>query len=389
MINLPLLKNAKDITGKRVIVRIDVNVPIENGEVTDDFRIRRILPTLTYLKEKAARVILIGHHSYESQTLEPVARHLNRFIKTSFVRDIFNKNLYTEKDTFFLCENLRFFKEEKENDTAFAKKLASLGNVYINEAFSVSHRAHASIISIPKFLPSYAGLLFEEEITHLEMAFNPPRPSLFILGGIKASTKLPLALKFIDTADNIFIGGAVVNNILKQQGYEVGRSIIDEAHIDCKKLILSEKVIMPLDVIVQNKKGEKSVKKPTEVLPDEKMLDAGPETMSYLAGLISKSAFVVWNGPLGDYEHGFEKSTIELINAFTKSKAKTLIGGGDTIAAISRFGREDHFGFISTGGGAMLQFLLDRTLPGIEALRVADTRGVNARLRRGFGGQAE
>ncbi len=366
--DLPLLKNA-ELKNKRVIVRIDVNVPIENGEIMDDFRIRRIVPTLTYLKERTARVILIGHHSDESQTLEPVARHLNRFTKTSFVKDIFNKDLYTEKDTLFLCENLRFFKEEKENDTVFAEKIASLGDVYINEAFSVSHRKHASIVSLPKLLPSYAGLLFEEEVTHLEMAFNPPKPFLFILGGIKASTKLPLALKFIDIADNIFIGGAVVNNIFKWQGYEVGRSIIDETHIDCKKLILSEKVITPLDVIVQNKKGEKTVKKPTEVLPDEKMLDAGPETMSYLAGLISKAAFVVWNGPLGDYEHGFEKSTIELINAFTKSKTQTLVGGGDTIAAISRFGREDHFGFVSTGGGAMLQFLLERTLPGIDALR--------------------
>lgn len=368
---IPFLKNAKDLAGKRIVVRVDINVPISNGEVRDDFRIRRILPTLSYLKEHAARVILLSHHSDAAQTLKPTAGYLNKFIKTAFVRDIFNASLYSEKDIIFLCENLRFYKEEEKNDMAFARKLASLGDIYVNEAFSVSHRAHASIVSLPRLMPHYAGFLFEEEVKHLKVAFHPPKPFLFILGGLKMRTKLLLAEKFLDTADYIFIGGAIVNNIFKTQGYEIGLSVTDETPFNFKYLIENKKVILPRDVIVQKNNGETSVKSPTQVLPDEKMLDVGPKTLALLKDLIQTSAFILWNGPLGKYESGFEKSTIELINALMESRAKTIIGGGDTVAAISNLGKEGHFGFVSTGGGAMLEFLANRTLPGIDALTSA------------------
>ncbi len=281
---------------------------------------------------------------------------------------MFDEGQYTKKNTLYLCENLRFFKEETGNDLTFAKRIASLGDVYVNEAFSVSHRKHASVVSVPKFLPSYAGFLFEKEVAHLETAFHPPKPFLFILGGMKGSTKLPLAEKFLSIADHIFVGGAVVNNIFKWQGHEIGRSVVDEKLIDCRRLIKSKNVIVPRDVVVENQKGEKHVKDPFKISPDDKMLDAGPETLRHLVDLISRAAFIVFNGPLGDYEHGFEESTRALVNAFKKSPAETLVGGGDTIAAVLRFGTEDDFGFLSTGGGAMLDFLAHRTLPGIEAL---------------------
>ncbi|MBI2048258.1 MAG: phosphoglycerate kinase [Parcubacteria group bacterium] len=376
--DLPLLKNAKNLAGKRILVRIDVNVPIVNGKVEDDFRIKRTLPTLEFLKEKVGKVILLSHHSDKNQTLEPVARYIHKFIKTSFVSDMFNERAFEEKNTLFLCENLRFYKEEEENDAAFSKKIAKLGEVYVNEAFSVSHRKHASIVTLPKMLPHYAGFLFEEEVRRLETTFNPPKPFLFILGGRKAETKLALAQKFIDIADYIFIGGAVVNNIFKAQGYEVGKSIVDDGAHDFGQLLKHKNVVFPKDVVIQKENGTVSVKYPQEVLSDEKMLDAGPEALNNLNDLIQKSAFVVWNGPLGQYEIGFEKSTIEMIHAFKKSKAQTLIGGGDTVAAISKFGSEKDFGFLSTGGGAMLEFLANRTLPGIDALRAADTRGLHA-----------
>ncbi|MAG12411.1 phosphoglycerate kinase [bacterium] len=366
--NIPLLKNTQDLKNKRVLLRVDFNVPIEGDTIEDDFRIRRILPTLAFLKGKEAQIILLSHHSDATQTLELVARHLNDFIKTSFVSDIFNTHAYSQRDTVYLCENLRFHKGEENNDEDFAKKLASLGDIYVNDAFSVSHRKHASIVALPQLLPHYAGLLFEDEVKYLSEAFEPPQPSLLILGGMKADTKLPLAKKFLDIADNIFIGGAVVHTVWKQAGYEIGRSTVEEVDENYQHLLEHENVIMPRDVIIE-KEGKVSIKKLEDVLEDEKILDAGPETVKELSGLIKKSAFVFWNGSLGYFEHGFEKSTVDLINIFAESKTKTVVGGGDTVAAISRFGKEEYFDFVSTGGGAMLEFLANKTLPGIDALK--------------------
>mgnify|MGYP001615809957 CR=1 FL=1 len=202
----------------------------------------------------------------------------------------------------------------------------------------------------------------------MEAAFHPSHPFLFILGGRKADTKLALVENFIDIADHIFIGGAVVNNLFKAQGYEIGISTTERISADMEKIIGNEKVMLPEDIIVQNKKGDVAAKLLNAVLPDEKILDAGPKSLRALACLIEKSAFVVWNGPLGVFENGFEKSTIDMIHMFKQSKARVLVGGGDTVAAISKFGNEKDFWFVSTGGGAMLQFLVNRTLPGIEAL---------------------
>ncbi len=367
--DISFLKNAKNIKGKRALIRVDVNVPIIDGSVRDDFRIGRVIPTLLSLAKDADKIILLSHHSDESQSLEPIARYLHSRIPTVFVKDIFNAREYNHRGVIFLCENLRFYKEEKNNDSVFAERLASLGDIYINEAFSVSHRNHASVVSVPRLLPHYAGFLFEEEITNLAASFNPAKPFLLILGGRKADTKLRLAEKFIDIADHIFIGGAAVHTLFKARGNEIGTSLVDEVSGSFDRLLHSKNIIMPDDVVVEKKNGEVMQKDLGDVLPDEKILDAGPKTVARLNDLIRASAHIVWNGPLGQYERGFKESTIEMIGAFKTSNAKTIVGGGDTIAAISKFGNVRDFDFVSTGGGAMLDFLIHRTLPGIEALK--------------------
>lgn len=367
--NFPLLKNAENLSGSRALVRVDFNVPIENGVVKDSFRLERSLPTIRFLHGRCERVILLSHHSNSSQTLLSLAEYLKKyFTDVSFVENIFDASACNGRRGLFLAENIRRHKEEEENDEVFAQRLASLGDVYVNEAFSVSHRNHASIVSVPKFLPHYAGFLFEEEVKHLELAFDPPRPFLFILGGRKAATKLALAKKFLSIADHIFIGGAVANNIFKTQGLEVGTSIVDLIEFGIFDLIESKKVTVPEDVVVLHSSGAVSVKSADTVSPQEKIVDAGPRSLEVLQKLAHNASFVLWNGPLGAYEQGFSESTHKMIKMFGGSKARTIVGGGDTVAAVSSF-KDVRFDFLSTGGGAMLQFLSDRTLPGIEALK--------------------
>jgi len=367
----PILKNAKNLAGKRVLLRVDFNVPIEGGKALDDFRIRKALPTIKYLGEQGARVIVISHHSNSKQTLAPVALQLSRFLRASFVEDVFTTSASANENAVVLCENLRFWNGEKENDEDFAKRLASLGDVFVNNAFSASHREHASIVSLPRILPSYAGLLFEKEVENLSRAFNPPHPFLFILGGAKAGTKLPLVEKFLEHADYVFIGGALANNLFLTLGHEIGHSLFEEAMVDARRLLKSEKIVVPTDVVVQGDKGIET-KATDEVAASDMVLDAGPKTLARLRELTQNSQFILWNGPIGDYEKAeFGKGTAELIEMLAESGAYTVAGGGDTAAAIAKAGAEEKFDFISTGGGAMLEFLAKKTLPGIEALRTS------------------
>jgi len=372
--DLPLLREAKNLENKRVLLRLDLNVPVEDGVVRDNFRIRKILPTIEFLQKKKAKIFVVSHHSDEKQSLRPIAHYLSAFVKTSFTPDFLGEGVSVlEKalgtDTVVVGENLRFYEGEKRNDLSFAKKLASLGDVYVNDAFSASHRHHASIVSLPKLLPPYVGLLFEEEASHLQAAFAPPKPFLFILGGMKSATKLPLALKFLENADSVFIGGVLANNLFKAKGFEVGTSLVEDAHCDVTTLLKSGKVMLPVDVVVQNSQGI-FTKLPSEVSPDDNILDVGPQTVFALKKLVQKSKFILWNGPLGDYfQEEFEKATVELIKIIGESKAQSVVGGGDTAALISRLGAEDQFDFVSTAGGAMLDFLAHKTLPGIEALK--------------------
>jgi len=369
------LKEIEHLQGVRVLVRADFNVPIKNGAVADDTRIKAALPTIDYLRAKGAKVILMSHlesNDHEDLSLQPVADRLNKlgtqvmFVKNiRAARDLIEQELANGQC--MLLENLRFFEGEKTNDQKFAKELASLGDIYVNEAFPVCHREHASIVSVPKFLPSYAGFQLEREVVNLSKAFDPAHPFLFILGGAKFETKLPLLAKFLGVADTVFVGGALANDFFKAMGYEVGQSLLSKEEFDLKAFISSPKLLLPVDIVDQNK----DVKRASGLSKDEKIMDSGPKTVAALEEKINAARFILWNGPLGMYEEGFKGPTMELakmIGAATSRGTTTIVGGGDTIAAIADLGIDDQFTFISTGGGAMLDFLAKGTLPGVEAL---------------------
>ena len=254
------------------------------------------------------------------------------------------------------------------NDSEFAEHLATLGDIYVNEAFSASHREHASIVSLPKLLPSYAGLVFEEEVRELSRIFNKDKTTLIIVGGNKTSTKIPLLTKLIDTVEHIFVGGALANNYFKQKGYEIGTSYYDKKEVDFSKLEESKKMMLPSDVVVKNSKGI-FIKSPYELSPDDKVSDAGPETIAALKEKINSVEFVILNGPIGEYKHdNFDQGTREIIEYISSRDVISIIGGGDTVGLVFDSHKEDNIDFISTGGGSMISFLAEKTLPGIEAL---------------------
>ncbi len=365
------LRDIPHLEGVKVLLRLDLNVPIQKGKVVDDFRIQQSLPTINFLLKAGAKVLIVGHlESKEKVSLKVVADHMQKYVPVQFVENY--RNVLPALETLstgecLMLENLRNWEGEKANDITFAKELASLADIYVNEAFSVSHRAHASIVGVPKYIPGYAGFLFEDEVKNLSQAFVPERPFLFILGGAKLETKMPLVEKFLDRADFVFVGGALANNFFKAQGHEIGVSLFSKQHFNLAEMMKDAKLYLPEDVMVKNNVG-KEVKKPNEVKVGESILDAGEKAVSALAVLARKSKLVVWNGPLGDYENGFEKGTEELAKVLADSGAKTIVGGGDTLAVIHKLGIEDKFSFISTAGGAMLDFLIAETLPGIDAL---------------------
>jgi len=367
------IEDIGDIKGKRIIVRLDLNVPIINGEVRDDFRIKSSLPTLQFLKDKGARVIVISHiESEERDSLEIVSKYISNFIKVkSFIKKIDEAKVVVnsmQEGELVIFENLRLDPGEKNNDINFAKKIADLGELFVNDAFAVSHRKHASIVSLPKLLPSFAGFLMAKEIENLSEAFNPVKPFLFILGGAKFSTKLPLVNKFLEIADNVFVGGALANDIFKSKGLEIGQSLVTKDFVDLQSIIVNQKLVTPIDVVVFDGQN-KTEKDPSSVLKSDNILDAGAKTISMLEKMISESSFVLWNGPVGDYEKGFSLASEKIAKAIIDSDAKSVIGGGDTVALVSKCGFLDKFSFVSTGGGAMLDFLAEGTLPGIEALQ--------------------
>ena len=364
--------------GKRVLLRIDTNVPIKDGRIIDDFRLQKILPTIAMLQKAHARVLLLGHIGRDgSGSLRPIFEYFLSHFSLSFIErftdDVVWPALNNMSDgQITLFENVRGEYGEIENNMTFAKRLSSFADIYVNEAFSASHRAHASIVSLPKLLPSYAGPLFVSEVKHLSPVFHPPHPFLFVLGGVKFETKLPLIEKFLETADYCFIGGALAHSFFKARGYEIGKSVIDNGAGQCDVLLKNKKLLLPVDLIVQTPNGV-AIKKPEEVLVNETILDAGPETLKQLEALIHGAHFVLWNGPLGDYlKEGFEKGTETFIRMLASREWKDgelVVGGGDTAAMISKLGMIEKFPFISTGGGSMLEFLAKSTLVGIEALR--------------------
>lgn len=360
--NLPLLENQKELAGKKILLRLDLNVPIKERKVVDDFRIRKILPTLEFLNKVGARTIILSHlEGKGGDSLRPVWQELIKDFTISFSANFaeLEKNVAElENGSFTFFENLRADAGEKANDENFAKKLASLGEIFVNDAFAVSHRAHASIVGLPKFLPSFAGLLFAEEVHKLSGALKPARPALFILGGAKFETKIPLLKKFIRLYDSVFVGGALANDFFRAKGMEVGDSLVSQTPLDLGSL-LKFNLYLPDDPVFHKKR----------------IVDVGPKTLEVLGELIAQSRFVLWNGPLGEYEVGFDGGTKGLATLIAQSGAESLVGGGDTVAAITALGLENKFGFVSTAGGAMLDFLANETLPGIEALLNQHVKG--------------
>lgn len=357
---MKFLHDIQNLDGVKVLMRLDLNVPVQNGVVKDDFRIRKAMPTISYLLEKKAKVILMSHIEAaggkrgEKPSLEPVCNHLHKLgLECVFVKDY--KKALTTDTPLLMLENLRMFEGEEKNDKKFAQELASLADIYINEAFAVSHRAHASVSAITEFIPSYAGLLFEQEIKHLSSAFKPDHPFLFIIGGAKFETKLPLIEKFMGIADRVFVGGALANNFFKEEGKDIGSSLVSLENFNLKRFIGSPKLVLPVD----------SVKK------EDVMFDAGPKTVELLREEVSKAKYILWNGPLGAFEMGYKEPTLELARIIadaTQKGAKSILGGGDTLGAIGELKIEDQFTFVSTGGGAMLEYLAKGTLPAIDAL---------------------
>lgn len=370
------IKDLKDLSGKKVVLRVDFNVPMKNGIILDDFRIKKAVPTILLLQKKGARVVIIAHLGEKgTESLLPIAVRLKKYIKsvdfigTSIFSDETEKKVNAmKKGEIVLLENLRREVGETKNSPSFARALSRYGEIYVNDAFSVSHREHASIIGITKYLPGYAGLQFLQEIENLSKVFNPTHPFLFILGGAKFDTKIPLIKKYLRSADNIFIGGAIASDFFKAKGYEVGTSLVGVNNFQVPLLLKAKNLILPIDVEV-TKNSKNRFTKPSEVLPDENIVDIGPQSVELLKDLINKAGFILWNGPLGKYEAGFGGATEEVLKIISKSKAHSVIGGGDTTALISKLKIEDKLGFVSTGGGATLDFLSKGTLPGIRVIK--------------------
>jgi len=375
------MKYLKDIPegvleDKRVLLRSGLNVPVENGEAVDAFRIRKALPSIHFLSSAGAKVIIVSHIGRSSEeTLRPVANELKKhFPDLIFVQE--GAGAHEEvvisgmnAGDVVLLENLRRNEGEKTNDEEFTKMLASFADIFVNDAFSVCHRNHASIVGIPKLLPSYAGLLLQDEVEHLSVALEPPSPSLAIIGGAKFETKEPLIKELTERYDNVFVGGALANDIFAARGLEVGRSLVSENR-PSDDVLFHEKVIAPTDVVVEDSVDNVRTIFPNEVTKDEKIVDVGPDSIRAVTPFIKKARYILWNGPMGFYEGGFDEWTRALAKEIAKSDAQSIVGGGDTLAAIQDEHIEEAFSFISTGGGAMLEFLMnDGVLPGIEALR--------------------
>lgn len=400
------LKSAK-LKGKTVLMRVDVNVPLTDaGAVSDDFRIRSIVPTVEYLLAQGCKVILCGHLGRPEgewvlkYSLAPVARHLAELLHRPFAvsdkavleepglvlwtgpvteqseREAINASPATH---IILLENIRFYPAEEANEAGFAKQLASLADVYVNEAFAVDHRKAASITGVPKYIPAYAGLLLEQEIKGVQRVLGKPKsPFVVMMGGAKISDKAKTMQNLGKRADTILVGGGLANLFFAARGYEIGKS---KAESEAVKLAwqmdknFKGKLVLPVDVVVANAKLERNSIRtcaPHEVKKSELILDAGPKTILAFAKILKQAKTITWNGPLGFFEHPpFHHSTMALarvIGGVATGKAFAVVGGGETVDAIRQAHQEQYVDHVSTGGGALLEYLAGKELPGIKAL---------------------
>ncbi|MDB5237585.1 MAG: Phosphoglycerate kinase [Parcubacteria group bacterium] len=374
------IRELSDLTNVPVLVRAALNVPIADGTVANTFRLRSALPTIEYLRSRHARVILIGHLGEKgTETLAPVCAAMQQlvprlsFCPVSSGPDARAAVRNMAAGDVLMLENLRRNKGEVTNDKKFAAALAELADIFVEDAFDVCHREHASVVSVPELLPSYAGLLVEEEVKHLSRALTPGTPSLAIIGGAKFSTKEPVLERLLEVYNRVFVGGALANDFMRASGKGVGKSLISADADDraIRALLASPRIMLPLDEVVAPAGATHDLGRvvtPGAVPADQMVLDDGPKTVDALAKLAAGAKTILWNGPLGNYEHGFTDATEGLAKAIAQSGAYSILGGGDTVAAVEKLGLSDKFSFISTGGGAMLDFLATGTLPGLVAL---------------------
>ena len=391
------MRNIQDETNlnqKKVLLRLDLNVPLDNWRITDTTRIDKILPTINFLLKSEAKIIILSHVGrpkgkvVNELSLKPICEDLknklNQNIKlvSKNIKEIKSTDLFNEHDEkIVILENLRFYEEEEKNENGFAKHLASLADIYVNDAFSCSHRAHASIFEITKFITSYAGLQLNLEIDALtKITSEIQRPITCIIGGSKISSKINIIKNLIAKFDNIIIVGGMANNLLRYKGYEIGKSIQED---NCDKIIeeifsLSKKesckIIYPEDVAVgKNLDGSAKIKGLNNVSKEELILDIGPKTIKAINSLIEESSTILWNGPAGYFENSnFAKGSLEIAKKIIeKNKSNTIYsvaGGGDTVSLLNGIGAINNFNFVSTAGGAFLEYLEGKELPGIKAL---------------------
>lgn len=370
---------AEELKGKRVFLRTSLNLPIApDGSVGDLFRLERGLPTLRFLVERGARVIVVGYLGRKGDSMRPVAEALMKLAPDIPMRFLGSDFSHAPQEVAALAngeclilESTRRHPGEETNDPAFIELLASLADIYVSDAFAEAHRDYASNVGIAKRLPSYAGLLLRDEVQHLSEALTPSKPSLVIIGGAKFETKEPVIEMFMRTYDHVFVVGAIGNDILKARGFATGRSKVSEASVGAQ-IALNPRMVQLADVTVETPDTHARVKKPDAISPDEMVMDMGPDSVSALAPCIAEATFILWNGPTGVYEKGYLQYTrqiAQLIAARVSEGARCVIGGGDTIAAIDVAGvPKEGLGFLSTGGGAMLDFLVQGSLPAIKVL---------------------
>ena len=388
------IKDQENLSQKKILLRLDLNVPLKDGLITDETRIDKIIPVINFLIKKKSKIIIVSHigrpkgEVNKILSLKPICLNLEKKINKKI--KLFNDNIFKlKKDDLFkssddqivFLENIRFYKEEERNDASFAKHLASLADYYVNDAFSCSHRAHASVSKITEFLPSFAGLQLETEINALKKVTTEiKKPTTCIIGGSKISTKIGIIKNLIPKFDNIIIVGGMANNILNHKGNKIGKSIKEE---NCEIVIneifetsknYSCEITYPEDVLIGKKmEGTSQMKELSEIQDDDLILDIGPKTVNKIINIIRLSKTVLWNGPAGYFENpNFANGSYEIAKTIIKKNKErsiySVIGGGDTIALINQINAIEDFNFVSTAGGAFLEYLEGKELPGIKAL---------------------
>ncbi|XBQ17273.1 MAG: phosphoglycerate kinase [Oceanicaulis sp.] len=386
-----------DVSGKRVLVRVDFNVPMSGGQVSDDTRLRAALPTIAHLREHGAKIVLAAHFDrpkgkrVPEMSLAPVAAPLEALIGSDvkFVSDCIGTDAEQAAASLkpgqvLLLENTRFHAGEEANDPEFADALAKLADLYVNDAFSAAHRAHASTVGVAERLPAYAGLSLQREIDHLTAGLeNPNRPLLAVVGGAKVSTKIDLLKNLVTKVDRLFVGGAMANTFLAARGHEMGASLLEADLLDTAREIEAAagaancQILLPVDGVVTTEfkpHADRRVASVEDIGASEMMLDVGPDTVDRLADAIDTARTLVWNGPLGAFEtEPFDTGTMEAARYAARrcldAGLTAVAGGGDTVAALNKAGVSEDFTFVSTAGGAFLEWLEGKTLPGVAALQ--------------------